>query len=75
MAGKYKSKLITLFQQDTSFRPCYTWTQNQLERKEIIIVGNNFKLRKLLLKELHASSMGGHSGLEATKKRISSHFY
>ena len=39
------------------------------------MVGNAMNLKKLILKEFHDSSAGGHSVIEVTKKRITYHFY
>lgn len=39
------------------------------------MVGNNKELKQLLLKEFHSSTIGGHSGMKATRERISNFFH
>lgn len=53
----------------------YTWQSGELRRKGRLVVGHDQALRKLLLHHFHSSSTGGHSGMEATMKRISSVVY
>ena len=49
----------------------YTWVYGQLRRKGKLVVGNNEILRNKLLNYFHCDPSGGHSGLQATIKRIS----
>lgn len=62
-------------QQDPQSWPHYTWSQNQLKRKGKLVVGNDPDLQLQLITEFHSSSLGGHSGSEATAKRLQSYFY
>ncbi|GJZ81438.1 transposon ty3-I gag-pol polyprotein [Tanacetum coccineum] len=48
----------------------YTWTNGQLRRKGKLVVGNNEALRQQLLQYFHSDPSGGHSGVQATIKRI-----
>nr|KYP76053.1 Retrovirus-related Pol polyprotein from transposon 17.6 [Cajanus cajan] len=53
----------------------YKWQNGELRRKGKLVVGNNLELRKDLLVWLHASATGGHSGINATMKRVKSVVY
>ena len=53
----------------------YTWQDGQLRRKNKLVVGPDVKLRKELLSLFHSSPIGGHSGAEATMKRLGSVYY
>ena len=53
----------------------YTWQRDQLRRKGKLVVGSDSALRTELLQHFHTSAVGGHSGVEATMKRISSVVY
>ena len=53
----------------------YTWSNDQLKKKDKLIVGADDKLKLELLTYFHSSSIGGHLGIEATMKRIASIVY
>ena len=53
----------------------YTWQGEQLRRKGKLMVGADSDLRLELLKYFHSSAEGGHSGVEATMRRISAVIY
>lgn len=48
----------------------YTWTAKRLLRKRKLVVGNDAELRQDLLHHFHNTSQGGHSGIQATTKRL-----
>ena len=48
----------------------YTWQGEQLRRKGKLMVGTDPELRLKLLRYFHNSAEGGHSGVEATTKKI-----
>ncbi|GKE15046.1 transposon ty3-G gag-pol polyprotein [Tanacetum coccineum] len=48
----------------------YTWSNGQLRRKGKLVVGSNDMLRQQLLQYFHSDPNGGHSGVQATIKRI-----
>ncbi|GJT35646.1 retrotransposable element Tf2 [Tanacetum coccineum] len=48
----------------------YVWSNNQLTRKDKIVVGNDPKLRKELLKHFHEGVVGGHSRVKVTTHKI-----
>ena len=56
---------------DSQSHKHYTWVNGQLRRKGKLVVGNNEILRKQLLNYFHCDPSGGHSGVQATIKRIS----
>lgn len=53
----------------------FTWTNNQLRWKGRLVVGNDPQLRKQIMGLWHATPQGGHSGMDATIKRLQSLFY
>ncbi|GJS36091.1 gypsy/ty3 retroelement polyprotein [Tanacetum coccineum] len=54
----------------------FSWQNEQLRRNGRLVIGYDAKLRAELLKYYHNEPIGGHSGVEATYKRLSkySHF-
>ena len=48
----------------------YSWQNGQLRRKGKLMVGIDPQLRVQLIKYFHCSAEGGHSGMDATIKRI-----
>lgn len=46
-----------------------------LKRKGKIVVGNERELREVILLHFHSSSVGGHSGINATYQRVCTIFY
>lgn len=53
----------------------YTLTAGVLRYKGRIYIGNTVELRQQLIKSLHASAVGGHSGIVANYQRIKRLFY
>ena len=53
----------------------YNWVGNQLRRNGRLVVGQDAKLRQELLSLFHNSPVYGHSGAEATMKRLGSICY
>lgn len=53
----------------------YVWSHGVLTNKEKLAVGSDKELRDLILKEIHSSAEGGHSGMERTYKRGKWPFY
>ena len=68
-------QLIAELTQDPLLHPHYTWQHNLLKRKGKIMVGPNLPAQQLILKWMHDSPQGGHSGIEATLQRIKTLFY
>ena len=53
----------------------YTYKQGVLKFKGRIYIGKTGELRQKLLELMHASALGGHSGMNYTYKRIKQLFY
>ncbi|WVZ08837.1 hypothetical protein V8G54_022183 [Vigna mungo] len=63
-------KLLQELQTATSSHKHYTWNQNELRRKGRLVVGKDGALRNKLLHWVHACFTSGHSGRDATLKRL-----
>ena len=57
-------KLISKLQSDSN------WVRGELRRKRRLVIGKDLELRKDILKWLHSSACGGHSGRDATLQRV-----
>jgi len=68
-------KLIQDLQTDASLHKHYTWRHGELRRKGRLIVGKDVALRAELLQWIHVGNTSGHSGQEATLKRLRSIVY
>jgi len=55
--------------------PQYAWQQEVLYRKGKVVVGNGPVLRQYLLQLFYDSAMGGHLGMEVTKRRLGGVLY
>ncbi|GKD47889.1 putative polyprotein, partial [Tanacetum coccineum] len=53
----------------------YVWHNNQLRRKDKWVVSQDVELRKKLVDYFHSLAIGGHSGVQATSKRLTTYFY
>ena len=67
--------VINKLQRDNTSAKHYSWSANQLLRKGKLVIGKDPQLRLDLLKHFHTEGQGGHSGIQATLKRISAHVY
>nr|GEX56562.1 gypsy/Ty3 retroelement polyprotein [Tanacetum cinerariifolium] len=63
-------EVIKKLQKDNSSVKNYIWSANQLLRKGKLVVGNDSQLRQEILRFVHEGSQGGHSGVQATLKRL-----
>ncbi|GJX36860.1 ty3-gypsy retrotransposon protein [Tanacetum coccineum] len=61
--------------QDPLLHSKYKWINQQLRKKNKLVIGNCPVLKAKLFKWLHNSPQGGHSGVQATCKRITTLFY
>lgn len=68
-------ELIKHIIHDPGRQPKYKWDNGQLTRKGKLVVGSTLQTNEVILEWLHASPVGGHFGVKATKKRIKSLFY
>ncbi|XP_070011218.1 uncharacterized protein LOC142162326 [Nicotiana tabacum] len=53
----------------------FTWINEQLRRKEKLVVGNDDIMRKKILTLWHSTPSGGHSGIDVTTKKMMAYFY
>jgi len=63
-------KLIQHLQTDASLHKHYTWSHGELRRKGRLVVEKDVALWAELLQWTHAGNTSGHSGREATLKRL-----
>lgn len=72
------TKLKALIEQlkiDPTVCKQFTWQQNQLGRKGRLVVCKGQEFRKETIPQWYSSPQGGHSGVEATLKRLLTLFY
>ncbi|GKC88258.1 putative mitochondrial protein [Tanacetum coccineum] len=67
--------IIKGLQDKTLIDSKYSWQNDQLRRKDKWVVGKDLELRKKLLNHFHNSVVGGHSGVQATTKSLTTYFY
>ena len=67
--------IITALQQDASSHKHFSWSQNILRRKSKIVVPTDPQIKNTILKWLHDSGVGGHSGRDVTHQRVKGLFY
>lgn len=68
-------QLITGLTQDANSHVRFLWDQGVLTHKEHLVVGNSTDLKHKIIEEYHNSSVGGHSGIDKTSRRIKRTFY
>lgn len=64
------SLLHQAVQQQPSFHLKYSWHGTFLRRLGKMVVGNDLQLRKHIFELFHNSTVGGHSGIHATRHRV-----
>ena len=69
------AQVIADLQQGKAVKGSYTWANNELRRKDRLVVGDDQPLRTELLKQFHGGSVGGHSGVKTTTNKLCSVFY
>lgn len=67
--------MIKEIQENAGSHNKYKWQDGQLTRKGRLVVGDNVEVRELIMSWMHSSPQGGHSGIDATVKRIQTLFY
>ena len=67
--------LITQLQQKNLTGSPYTWAQGQLTRNGRLVVGKDKQLQIKIIKLYHEGGLGGHSGMTATLKRLTTIFF
>lgn len=68
-------RIISEIKERKSSHPSFTFINNELRRKGKLVVGNDEGVKMHILRWLHDSAVGGHSGKDATLQRIRSLFY
>ncbi|KAJ4810364.1 polyprotein [Rhynchospora pubera] len=71
----WSQDIITRLNEGTADNANYTLQNGLLRYKNRICVGNSNMWREKLLKEMHDSNLGGHSGILGTYQRLKSFFY
>ncbi|CAM8880125.1 unnamed protein product [Rhodiola kirilowii] len=69
------SKIIAALQADPSSHPKFTFTNGELRYRGKLVIGDDPNIKLLLLRWLHDSAIGGHSGRDATLYRVKSLFF
>lgn len=67
-------KLCAEVQQQGQSHPKYSWDGRFLRRKGKIVVGDVAGLKLELFQLFHESTIGGHSGVHATRKRLTGYW-
>nr|GEX25317.1 integrase, catalytic region, zinc finger, CCHC-type, peptidase aspartic, catalytic [Tanacetum cinerariifolium] len=67
--------LISKLQSSSNEQGYYTWHNQQLRRKEKLMVENDEILRTELLQQVHRGASGGHSRVKVTTHKLCSMFY
>lgn len=63
-------KLIYDLERKPESHPKYTWVRNELRMKGKLVLSSDSPLKSIILKWLHDSALGGHSGKDVTTSRI-----
>ena len=62
--------LISQLKQQTLAHSPYVWADNQLTRKNRLVVGDDKQLQLKIIRMFHEKSLGGHSRMQATVKTL-----
>jgi hypothetical protein len=68
-------ELLVKLSDASGVTPHYTLQDGIIRYKGRLWIGNDVTLRRRLLEAMHASAVGGHSGVPVTCRRIKQHFY
>ena len=74
-ADSHLQGIIQQKQQDATAFTKYQLINGQLRRKGKLVVGADDSLKTKLLHWVHSSPLGGHSGRDATLKKLKQLFY
>ncbi|KAL8153781.1 hypothetical protein V2J09_011541 [Rumex salicifolius] len=69
------ANIISDLTTDPSLHPAYSFCTGELRRKGKLVIDNDEAVKTHIFKWLHDSALGGHSGRDATARRIASLFY
>eukprot|EP00253_Pinus_taeda_P005403 PITA_05403 len=67
--------LIQKLQQDSSMFDTFNWQNDSLWYKDRLYLCKNSQLKQKILKELHTSRLGGHSGFLKSYHRVKKEFF
>ncbi|KAL8162265.1 hypothetical protein V2J09_013754 [Rumex salicifolius] len=68
-------QIVSDLKQDATSHPKYTFVNIELQRHGKLVIGNDADVKLHVFKWLHDSAVGGHSGRDATLKRIKTLFF
>ncbi|PKI36770.1 hypothetical protein CRG98_042847 [Punica granatum] len=68
-------RLITELGENSNSHPNFTYNGEQLRKRRRLVMGEDSSLQRDIIIAYHSSSMGGHSGAQATARRIVSLLY
>lgn len=71
----YLSQLILKLQQQLVDKSPYAWFDEQLTRRGRLVMGNDAQLQAKIIKLFHERGLGGHSGVQATIKRLNTLYF
>nr|GEU67792.1 hypothetical protein [Tanacetum cinerariifolium] len=72
---KYLHSLIQKFPVNPNTPSTFDWQSNQLTRMGKLVVGDVPELKDYLLNYVHATSIGGHSGVQVTLQNLNAMVY
>nr|GEX45607.1 retrotransposable element Tf2 [Tanacetum cinerariifolium] len=73
--SSFASPIVMSLQDGIITKKHYTWSNDQLLRKNKLVIGKDEELKKELMAHFHGSSVRGHSGVKVTTHRMSSILY
>lgn len=68
-------KVLQEIQLDRKKHPQFSCCNGELRRRGKLVVGNDSQIKLAILKWLHDSPLGGHSGRDATAARVKALFF
>ncbi|KAF7124493.1 hypothetical protein RHSIM_Rhsim12G0205800 [Rhododendron simsii] len=71
----YLQQLMADLTHDSATHPGFLLEQGMLTYKGSLVVGDSAELREKIIAEYHNTSVGGHSGIDKTIRRIKRTFY
>lgn len=78
LAWQHDSHLKTIMigmKQDSKSHAKFFWIRYELRRKGKLVIGSNPAIKEVILKWLHSSPIGGHSGIDMITSKVKSLLY
>lgn len=75
IGDKYCQGILEAIAVDATTFPDYEVVGDILRFKGLVVVGSSTKLRQDIIKEMHNTAYGGHSGIQGTYMRVKRVFY